>query len=361
MKKAKNIALSVVCLVLIAGIAAGLYFSTKEDSLKTDANAGKTVTATDDTGFVTAANVKEAILEKVKERTEAEGEKKETEDTAAEEKKEDFSFDGIRNILLIGVDNDNIEGLDKLGNADGIMLVTLNNSLKQLTLTSIMRDTKIRQPREYEKKITSIYHAGGTPLLIEAIEQNFGVYIDQYILVNYLNVIDIVDALGGLDVELSADEIDLMAGKISNLEQLTGAVPGTNALSREQTGLQHLNGLQISAYLRVRPGSTDYDSGRTERARNVVLMILKKLNALSTSEKAAFVDKFMPAVETDMSDTDLLNFAMNSSAFDNYEVFSAKIPLDGTYTTSTDGNSFVIPDLEANNKYLYKSIYEGKH
>ena len=345
------------CLALLGGIAAGLYFSGKEDSLSTDENAGKTVTAVDDTGFVTAANVKQAILERANEKSEAGAE----DGTAETDKKTDVVFNSIRNILLIGVDNDNIEGMDKLGNADGIMLVTVNDRLKQLIFTSFMRDTKIRQPREYEKKITSIYHEGGAKLLIEAIEQNFGVYIDQYILVNYLNVIDIVDALGGLDIELSADEIAFMAPKINNLEKLTGAAAGSCALRPEQTGLQHLNGVQVSAYLRIRPDSTNYDSGRTERARNVVLMIFGKLHTLGTSEKMAFAEKFLPTVETDMSESDFLNLAADSASYNSYDIYSAKIPLDGTYTTSTDGNAFVIPDLEANSQYLYESIYEGKH
>ena len=358
MKKAKKAILAAACLVLLVGIVGGLYISGKEDSLQINENAGKTVSVADDTGFVTAANAKEAILKKISESSKAQAG---TEEAAGEEKSAALVFDGVRNILLIGVDNDNMEGMDKLGNADGIMLVTINNSLRQLTFTSFMRDTKIRQPREYEKKITSIYHAGGARLLIEALEQNFGVYIDEYILVNYLNVIDIVDALGGLDIELSSDEISIMAEKISNLEKLTGAAPGSNALDPAKTGLRHLNGLQVSAYLRIRPASTNYDSGRTERARNVVLMIFGKLNTLSGSEKKAFLEEFLPNVETDMSDSDFLNLAADSAAYGDYDIYSAKIPLDGTYTNSTDGNAFVIPDLEANSKYLYESIYEGKH
>ena len=224
-----------------------------------------------------------------------------------------------------------------------------------------MRDTKIRQPNEYEKKMTQISHAGGAELLIEAIEQNFGIHIDNYLLVNYLDVIDIVDALGGFDIELSADEIQTMAGKISNIEKLSGRPIGKNALRPEQAGLLHLNGIQVASYLRIRPASTNYDSGRTARARKVVTLILEKVKAMSTEEKSAFADKFIPKIETDMSDADILAFSMSASTFMDFELYSAKIPLDGAYKDSNDGNAYIIPDFEINNKYLYESIYEGKH
>ena len=332
--------LIIALLVVAAAIAATAFFARERDETSIAETAGQAVSAEIDTYVRTNIETRKAIEEK------AEGK---------------YSLNEITNVLLIGVDNNNVGGLDKFGNADGIMLVSINSNTKQLTLTSFMRDTRIRQPREYEKKITEIYHAGGAKLLIEAIEQSFGIHIDNYILVNYLNVIDIVDALGGLDIELSADEIQTMAGKIRNLEILTGRLIGENALRPDQAGMLHLNGVQTSAYLRIRPSSTNYDSGRTARARKVVTLILEKVKKMSTGEKSAFADTFIPKIETDMSDADILAFSMSASFFMDFELFSAKIPLDGAYKDSNDGNAYIIPDFEVNNKYLYESIYEGKH
>ena len=336
----KKVILILAILVVAAAIAATAFFARERDEVNIAETAGQAVSAEIDTFVRTNIETRKAIEEK------AEGK---------------YSLNDITNVLLIGVDNDNAGGMDKLGNADGTMLVSINSNTKQVTLTSFMRDTRIRQPREYEKKITEIYHAGGAKLLVEAIEQNFGVHIDNYILVNYLNVIDIVDALGGLDIELSADEIQTMAPKIKNLEILTGRPVGENALRADQAGMLHLNGLQVSAYLRIRPASTDYDSGRTARARKVVTLMLEKVKKMSTEEKSAFAEEFMPKIETDMTDADVLAFSMSASSFMDFELFSAKIPLDGAYKDSNDGNAYIIPDFEVNNKYLYESIYEGKH
>ena len=336
----KKIILLALCLILVAGIAIGFYTVKKNDQKNTELLTENATLSPESMGFLISANTKQDIIKKSEGR---------------------FELDDITNILLIGVDNDNLGGMDSLGNADGIMLVSVNKNTQQLTLTSIMRDTKIRQPNEYEKKITSIYHAGGAKLLIEAIELNFGVHINNYILVNYLNVIDIADALGGFDIELSADEIKAMSPKIKSLERLKGIPAGTNAISVDQAGMLHLNGLQTSAYMRIRPESTNYDSGRTERARKVVAMMLEKVRKLSVGKKKQFAEKFIPNVETDMSDADLLAFSNSASVFMDYKLYSAKIPLDGAYKNSNDGNAFIIPDFEVNNKYLYESIYEGKH
>ena len=343
--KMKKNRLVVILLILFAVIGALSCYAVIRDRKNVAETAGQAVNAVVDTSVRTDIETRKAL------------EKKLTEHTSSEQ----YSLKEITNVLLIGVDNDNLASMDKRGNADGIMLVTLNKNTNQLTLTSFMRDTRIRQPHEYEKKITEIYKAGGAELLIEAIEQNFEVHIDNYILVNYLNVIDIIDALGGMDIELSANEITSMTEKIRSLEKLTQTPAGENALTADQAGILHLNGLQTAAYLRIRPAATNYDSGRTARARYVVAMLLKEIRTMDADEKKEFADSFLPCIETDMSDMDVLAFSLSASAFTDFELYSAKIPLDGTYTNSNDGYSYVIPDLEANNRYLYDSIYEGKH
>lgn len=337
MKKGLLIAL---ILIIAASNAATAFYVKSRDEKNIVENVGQSVNAKIDTSVKTDNATRKAIEEK------SEGQ---------------YSINDITNILLLGVDNDNIGGLDSLGNADGIMLLSINNHTKQITLTSFMRDTKIRQPNEYEKKMTTIYHVGGADLLIEAIEQNFKIHVDNYLLVNYLNVVDIVDALGGFDIELSADEIRTMAEKISNIEKLTSRPIGENALSPEQAGLLHLNGVQVASYLRIRPASTNYDSGRTERARKVVTLILEKVKKMNNDEKLAFAERFIPNIKTNMSDMDILAYSLSSSDFMDFSLYSAKIPLDGTYRDSNDGNAYIIPDFEINNKYLYESIYEGKH
>lgn len=338
-----------VLVILLAAIAFTTFFAMKRDEKSVAETAGQAVNAVIDTAKKTDVETRKVLEEKIEEKIE-------------EKSEPGYSLKDITNLLLIGVDNNSAESMDKLGNADGIMLVSINKNKMQVTLTSFMRDTRVRLPDDSAyMKITEVYHEGGAKRLIETIEKNFEIHVDNYILINYLNVIDIVDALGGMDIELSADEIRSMSEKIQNIEKLTGTPYGENALSPDQEGLVHLNGIQTAAYMRIRPSSTGDDSGRTARARNVVFKIFEKIKDMDSTAQTEFADRFFPCVETDMTDADILSFSLSASTFMDFEPYSAKIPLDGAYTDSNDGNYYVIPDPEINNKYLFESIYEGKH
>ena len=271
----------------------------------------------------------------------------------------DYDLQDVTNILLIGVDNDNLAGMDELGNADGIMLLTINKNTQELIMTSVLRDTRVEVPNDYGMKITSTYHKGGVPLLREVFELNFNIPVDNYILVNYLNVVDIIDALGGVDIELTADEIKAMSGKIANIDKLAGAEQGTNAISADEAGLLHLNGVQTAAYMRIRPSSSGDDRGRTERARKVVAQVFDKVKGMSGSELLTFANGFLPNIETDMTDSELMTLAMNSEMLMGYARVSDRIPHDEDYTSSNDGNYYVLPDYDTVNEKLYKSVYEG--
>lgn len=226
-------------------------------------------------------------------------------------------------------------------------------------MTSVLRDTRVEVPNDYGMKITSTYHKGGVPLLSEVFELNFNIPVDNYILVNYLNVVDIIDALGGVDIELTADEIKAMSGKIANIDKLAGAEQGTNAISADEAGLLHLNGVQTAAYMRIRPSSSGDDRGRTERARKVVAQVFDKVKGMSGSELLTFANGFLPNIETDMTDSELMTLAMNSEMLMGYARVSDRIPHDEDYTSSNDGNYYVLPDYDTVNEKLYKSVYEG--
>lgn len=271
----------------------------------------------------------------------------------------DYDLRDVTNILLIGVDNDNLAGMDELGNADGIMLLTINKNTQELIMTSVLRDTRVEVPNDYGMKITSTYHKGGVPLLSEVFELNFNIPVDNYIIVNYLNVVDIIDALGGVDIELTADEIKAMSGKIANIDKLAGAEQGTNAISADEAGLLHINGVQTAAYMRIRPSSSGDDRGRTERARKVVAQVFDKVKGMSGSELLTFANGFLPNIETDMTDSELMTLAMNSEMLMGYARVSDRIPHDEDYTSSNDGNYYVLPDYDTVNEKLYKSVYEG--
>lgn len=265
--------------------------------------------------------------------------------------------DGVTNILLIGVDNDNAAGMDKLGNADGIIMVSINKDTKEIVLTSFMRDIKVELPDGSHTKLTSSYHKGGTSMLIKAIEQNFGVPVDNYALVNYLSVVEIVDAVGGITVDVSAEELYHMEIKIRNINGLLGLDPSANMIPPEKAGTLTLNGVQTAAYLRIRMAGNN-DVERTERARNVLLKLKDKLLDMNASELNKFADTALPCITTDMGSGDILKLMFKAASYLKYEMLSGRVPLDDSFHYSNDSDAYVIIDFDMNREALKNTIYK---
>ena len=267
----------------------------------------------------------------------------------------------MTNILLIGVDNDNLSGLDDRGNADGLMILSINKNTKQVVLSSLMRDILASVPGEgYKTKLTLAYHYAGTQALIDTIETNFGVPIDNYIMVNYLSVIDIVDAVGGLELELTQDELYWMQPKIQNLNTLLGQDENANLIDPSQEGTLLLNGIQTAAFMRIRyAGDGDFD--RTERARTVLMALADKARDLKMTEMLSLADRMLPQITTDLSQTRILSLLMSLPKYLGYDMVSNRIPAgDSWYYDNNSNGSFVVIDYSVNREFLYRSIYEGK-
>lgn len=270
--------------------------------------------------------------------------------------------DDVMNILLLGVDNSSAAGLDAQGNSDGLMLVSFNPDTEEMIFTSFLRDTRVRVNDAYYDKLTMVFHSGGVELLEKTFKDNFDLDIDYYALFNYLDVIDIVDSVGGVDVELSAEEIYFMQEKIKNLSSLSNTPYSENELTTDQAGLLTLNGVQAAAYMRIRPAEGNYDFGRTERARTVVSEIIRKIYAMSAQDMLQFASVLFEKTETDMPADVMMSFAANAEGIKGYEQVMDRIPIDDAYSSLNDGSgSFIVPDFEVNNQHLYESIYEGKH
>ena len=270
----------------------------------------------------------------------------------------DYSEGKVRNILLIGVDNDTLAGMQYRGNADGVIIVSINEQTKQVVLSSLMRDIDVLLPEGYHTKLTLSYHFRGTQGLIEAVERNFNVPIDNYILVNYLNLIDIVDAFGGVTMEVTRDELVWMADKIYNLNTSTGQSETSNLISPDRAGLLTLNGVQTAAYLRIRyAGNGDFD--RTARARRVLIELKNKAMQMSAGELNEMMNVVLPCIQTDLTQGDILTLGFNMGKYLKYEVVSNRIPIEGSYQIVEMIGSEVMVDYQVNNEYLYYTIYEG--
>ena len=268
----------------------------------------------------------------------------------------DFNNADVTNILLIGVDNDYLPGMNDLGNADGLVLVSINKTSQKVVMTSFMRDIYVAMPGAFNTKITMSYHYGGVPVLLDTVEANFGINVDNYILVNYLNVIDIVDAVGGVTLDVSASELYFMQEKIHNLNYLAGNDWDANIIPTQNEGTLLLNGVQTAAYMRIRQaGNGDFD--RTNRARDVLLAIKDKVVDMTLLELNKLADVVLPCITTDLTQGEILSLLMNAPSYLKYAVDSNRIPIDGAYDLKNIYGSVVVIDYEVNRRFLYESIY----
>lgn len=263
----------------------------------------------------------------------------------------------IRNILLIGVDNDNVEGLSDLGNADGILLISISDEAGSISAVSFMRDIKYKIDDRPSSKLTLSYQLGGPEFLVEVIEKSFDIDIDNYVVFNYLNIIDIFDYVGAIEVDLSEAEILNMNWKIENLDQMLGVDTSENKLDPAKPGLTKLNSVQTVAYMRIRDaGNDDYD--RTARIRTVVSLLKENVKSMKFTDMYKLAALLISEIKTDLSWTDMAALAFNGTKMMKYDLTTARIPADGTFSESEDyGVSYLVIDYEKNTEYLHSLIY----
>ena len=305
-------------------------------------------------GMKKAFTYKEPVIENA-------GQSVHAEPTPARTAEPSYTLEKPVNILLIGIDNHTGSSETDRGNADGIMYATINPDTKELIFTSFMRDTRVRIENGYDK-LTYVYHTGGIEHLKEIMEQNFEVPIDYYAVFGYADVAEVVEAVGGIELDLTVDEIYFMQGKIKEISYTMGQDYRDNELSVDQAGRVKLNGVQAAAYTRIRPAEGQYDVGRTERGREVISAVLSKAFRLNTSDLLKFAGVFYDKLDTNIPDSLFLQLGINASEIRGYRQISDRIPIDGSYESGNTGSGYyVVPDMDVNKQHLQQSLFEGKH
>ena len=248
---------------------------------------------------------------------------------------------GVRNILLVGVDsrNNNFKGL-----ADTNMIVSINDNTKTIKLVSLLRDTWITVPGEDRdkdgkddtQKLNYPFFRGGYTLHFKMIQRNFRLDIDDYIAVNFQVLPKLIDAMGGLDIYLTAKEITQIPEKGC---QVSVRNEGFIQMKGE-AGVHHLDGFQAMEYARIRKIDSDFQ--RTERQRTVVSLLMEKAKKMSAAQIVNMVYTAASYVDTNMTTDELLALAANAA----------------TYNTYTIEDDYSIPDLAKND--FRSSSLEGK-
>lgn len=243
----------------------------------------------------------------------------------------------VINIALFGIDTrDTKDSKSFKGNADSIMILSLNTKTKKIKIMSVVRDTLVRIEDKNGKvtynKINSTYAKGGPELAIKTLNQNFGLDIMKYATVNFYGMAEIIDAVGGIEATITQDEIDRyplysINFCIREICQHKG-IKNVEPYLIKKKGTQHLNGIQAVAYSRIRMGrnvwGTNNDFGRSDRQRYVMEQLFNKAKDMKASQLLPFAEALCPCVQTNYKPTEIASIAsnilLNSPQFEQYRL-----------------------------------------
>ena len=278
--------------------------------------------------------------------------------------------DDVKNILIIGSDT---RDMKELGRTDSMIVLSINTKKKQMTIMSLMRDmylplvgyandgTKMYDDEEpdglYRNKLNSAFVFGGAELLMDTIKYNFGIEIDDYVYFDFESFIQIIDAIGGIELEISDAEAKVMNDYIKEQNKVLKKDPNEGLLS--SSGKQTVNGNQALAYSRIRyVGNADFE--RTQRQRNVMMNVITKTKDSSIFKKYGFAKAATKDLTTNMKKSQLFSYAYKLPFYMDYELKELRIPADGYYEFGSHkgGQSTVDIDIEKCRQLIKKELYD---
>lgn len=266
---------------------------------------------------------------------------------------EPMKADGVTNILLIG--NDSRENGED-GRSDAMILLSVSNKTKTIHMTSLLRDMYVEIPGHDGNRLNAAYAYGGAELLMETIENNLDITVNRYALVNFQAFANLVDAVGGVDLELTNEEVQYVNGYLVEYNMLTNRPEGTDYLDSSLSGMIHLNGSQALAYSRNRYLGTDF--GRTERQRKVLAAVIQGApKALLTNPKE-LIEGILPNLTTNLTQGECFELSIMAPKLLTYDIIQGSIPIEGSYKNATIRKMSVLEvDWEANKAYIQENIY----
>jgi len=276
----------------------------------------------------------------------------------------------IVNILVVGNDYRKETNYTASGLTDTMIIATMDLKHGTLKMASLMRDNYVEIPGYGYNKLNAANSFGGIELLYKTIATNFNIEIDGYVEVGFKAFTDVVDAVGGVEVELTESEAEYL-----NTTNYIRDKKSRNV----KVGKQTLNGAQALGYCRIRKKGTTVtglrdDYGRTWRQRTVIKAVFDKVKALPKTEWLEIANKLLGNVKTDLTNDKIISYVMDVVTLGTTEIHQLQIPLEGYYRSSSPGefsvgDCLVMTDginsdlsttanAEALNNFIFK--YNGK-
>lgn len=246
----------------------------------------------------------------------------------------------VTNILLLGVDGD----AGSSSRSDSMILVSVDFAHAKIKLTSFLRDSWVEIPSKGKKaKLNAACSYGGPQLVCDTIEYNFGVDIDHFVMVDFDMFTQIIDSLGGVEVEVTKKEADFI-----NRTTRQNIDYGENI---------RLNGDEALVYCRIRKLDSDYM--RTYRQRKVITALINSAGDAGAVKLLETMRQVFPLIQTDMSPLELTALSYKAGvgilAFD---IEQNRVPIDEHMKPKTINGQWVESlDIDATKEYLIEYIY----
>lgn len=267
------------------------------------------------------------------------------------------------NILLLG--EDSRDKTKDPGRSDSIIILTLDKVHKKIKMTSLMRDMIMdnmvgQGPMKglNQDRLNHAYAYGGPELSIKVVNDNFNMNIKDFISVDFTHFDKIIDAVGGVDINISKEEIPFINSYVDEVAH----IEKSSAKHINYAGLQHLNGIEALGYCRVRyVGNADFE--RTQRQRTVLTEVFKKITKLNLAEASSILDTMLSQVKTSLNEAELFSDLSYILLNKMNTVEQLRLPEDKpgyNYTEYVNKTYFLGWDKEKNISDLHEFIFEGE-
>lgn len=261
------------------------------------------------------------------------------------------SLKGYRNIALLGIDS-RADDYGTGNRSDCIIIASINEKTKEAKLLSVYRDTYVYVTENGNKKLDKITHAysyGGAQNTLKSLNEALDLNITEYVTVNFDAVIAAVNALNGVEIDITSEELKY----INDYIDATSQSSGVKSSHLSKAGRQTVDGVQAVAYSRIRyTAGGDYK--RTERMRTVVTAMAKKAKTLSIGQLNKLADEILPRVSKNIENNDIIALIPSALSFDITESLGWPYNVKGITTTAWYG---VPVTLESNVIKLHKELF----
>ncbi len=253
-------------------------------------------------------------------------------------------LDGMRNILLLGVDS---RTGSISGRTDTMILLSVDIEGNVIKMTSFLRDTYVSIPGNKNNRLNAAYVYGGFDLLAATFEENFGIRPDAYVAVNLSGLTRVIDELGGVYVDVNSKKIDRINAVIYWYNKQVLNLNNLRDGYLTKGGRQKLTGKQAEAWARYRYSESDMQ--RAERQRQLISIIFEEICKMSLSELVSFAMDNIDLVKTNLGISDIISLAPAVLAMRDAEIRELQIPVSGGYKSQTvSGMSVLVPNRQKN-------------